>query len=485
MSDRAGSRTAPATGVPPSYSRLPDGFGVALDSRVRRGSGGRSLLGGSPIRLLKLSATAVRLLAGGPVLRVDDDTTAALARRLLDTGVGQPRPRPWAGPLEVTVVVPVRDRPEALDRLLVAVRRTAGEIPVVVVDDGSRDAGAVRRLCERHSATVIRHDLARGPAAARNAGLADASTERVAFLDSDSEPLAGWLDLLNRHFDDPMVAAAAPRIVASPVCSSGAPGWLGAYEAAVSSLDLGTREGQVRPHSGIPYVPGVALLVRRSAVGAGYDEGMRVAEDVDLVWRLAGAGWQIRYEPTALVTHEHPTTLLAWARRRVFYGTGAALLADRHGPAVAPIVLSPWSAAAWLFLLARRRGALGSAATLVLASARLGRRLTGVGARWPLAARLVILGSVSAGRQLASAVVRHFWPVSAILAATSRRARRWLALIAAVDAVVSWWPHRGEVPLAGFAVFRRLDDLCYGAGLWWGMLRARSFRALRPRIGPT
>jgi len=383
------------------------------------------------------------------------------------------------------VVIPVRDRPAALDRLLVAVRRTAGDVPVVVVDDGSRDAGAVRRLCGRHSATLIRHDLARGPAAARNAGLGAATTERVAFLDSDSEPLARWLDLLNQHLDDPMVAAAAPRIIASPASSSGAPGWLGAYETAVSSLDLGAREGQVRPHSGIPYVPGVALLVRRSAVGAGFDESMRVAEDVDLVWRLAEAGWRVRYEPAALVAHEHPRTVLAWARRRAFYGTGAALLADRHGPAVAPIVLSPWSAAAWLFLLAGRRGALGSAAVLVWASARLGGRLTGVGARWPLAARLVTLGSVSAGRQLASALLRHFWPASAVLAASSRRARRWLAWIAAVDAVFSWWPHRREIPMAGFALFRRLDDLCYGAGLWCGMLRARSFRALRPKIGST
>ena len=31
-------------------------------------------------------------------------------------------------------------------------------------------------------------------------------------------------------------------------------------------------------------------------------------------------------------------------------------------------------------------------------------------------------------------------------------------------------------------VARRLDDLAYGAGLWWGAVRARSARVLVPRV---
>ncbi|MBA3278069.1 MAG: mycofactocin biosynthesis glycosyltransferase MftF [Geodermatophilaceae bacterium] len=474
-------RPGPDTGTPPATTRLPDGFRVQVAPGVRRLDAGRVLLGAAPIRLLRLSGKAVDLIAGRSTLRVCDDTTAALARRLLDTGVAHPRPSGPANAADVTVVVPVRDRPDGLNRLLAAVRRGGAAIPVIVVDDGSRDALAARRVCARHTATVIRNDIARGPAAARNAGLVAAATPYVAFFDSDSAPLPGWLDHLQPHLEDPLVAVAAPRIVAANLGGSGR---LASYEEAASSLDLGPHEGQVHPHGRIPYVPGVALLVRRAALAGGFDDSMHVAEDVDLVWRLAAAGWRIRYEPKASVRHEHPTSVMGWARRRLFYGTGAADLAARHGSAVAPIVVSPWSAAAWLSLLAGRLGPVYAAAILAGATARLASRLTGVGPRWRLAASLVGTGWLFAGRQLASAVVRHFWPVSVLVAATGRRTRPWFVLIAVVDAVIGWWPLRRQVRLPTFLLFRRLDDLSYGAGLWWGAFRSRSLRALVPKIGP-
>ncbi|MGO4430725.1 glycosyltransferase family 2 protein, partial [Streptomyces sp. MCAF7] len=64
-------------------------------------------------------------------------------------------------------------------------------LPVVVVDDGSLDAGPVREAAERHGARLVRHDVNRGPAAARNTGAALADTPLVAFVDSDCRPADG------------------------------------------------------------------------------------------------------------------------------------------------------------------------------------------------------------------------------------------------------------------------------------------------------
>ncbi|PZA18839.1 mycofactocin biosynthesis glycosyltransferase MftF, partial [Modestobacter versicolor] len=203
---------------------------------------------------------------------------------------------------------------------------TAG-CPVVVVDDGSADPAAVAEVAA--GARLLRHEQAQGPAAARNAGLRQAGTDLVAFLDSDCVPEPGWLERLAGHLADPRVALVAPRITA---LAGGGTSWVARYEAVSSALDMGPTAARVAPLTLVAYVPSAALLARRAALGDGFDESMQVAEDVDLVWRLAAAGWRVRYEPTARVAHDHRVAPADWLRRRAFYGTGAALLAQRHGP---------------------------------------------------------------------------------------------------------------------------------------------------------
>jgi mycofactocin system glycosyltransferase len=469
---------------PPPPDRLPDGFTVRLASDTRR-LDPATLLGGSPLRLLRLAPRAAVLLAGDRLV-VGDATTAALAARLLDAGAAHPEPGPPPADAEPTVVVPVRDRAGGLDRLLSAVRAdpTTAVTRVVVVDDGSADPAAVAAVAAAHGADLLRREVSRGPAAARNTGLRAATTPVVVFLDSDCVPRPGWLAPLLGHLADPRLAAVAPRITALPAQR---PGWLAAYEAAGSALDMGERPAAVRPLSAVAYVPSAALVARRAALGSGFDAGLRVAEDVDLVWRLLERGWRVRYEPASEVAHAHPTTTQAWLARRAYYGTGAAPLAARHGGAVAPLVVSPWSAAAWgLALLGGRPGRLAALGVLGVASARLATRLRRPGEPAParLSAALVLRGTGWAGRALLRAAVRHYWPATAGLALVSRRARRLLLLAAAADALDGWWPMRGRLGLARFALARRLEDLAYGAGLWSGAVRVRQARALLPAAPP-
>ncbi|MFC5230055.1 mycofactocin biosynthesis glycosyltransferase MftF [Pseudonocardia zijingensis] len=457
---------------------LPRGVRVALDRHAIAVDDGTVLFGGAPPRMLRLSAAAAARLRDGE-LEVSDPTSAALARRLLDAGIAHPVAAPAAAippASDVTVVVPVKDRVEGLTRLLAALPSGLGA--TIVVDDGSADAAGIRAAAERAGAVVVRHPEARGPAAARNAGLAAARTPLVAFLDSDVVPRPGWLDPLLAGFADPAVALVAPRIVALS-----AQGWLARYESVRSSLDLGADPALVVPKSRVAYVPSAAMVVRRDAAGAGFDERMHVAEDVDLVLRLHESGRRVRYEPASQVAHDHRTSLRAWWLRKAYYGTGAAPLSLRHPGSVPPMVLNTWSAAvAVLLLRARPWSLLAAVAVAAGATEQLARKLP---VREPrrIAARLIGLGAVGTVAQTADAVTRHYWPLSLAAALVSRRARRTVAAIAVVEGVVDWWRkrHHPDRPgLPGYLLARRLDDLAYGGGLWWGALRNRTSAPLRP-----
>ncbi|WP_028938047.1 mycofactocin biosynthesis glycosyltransferase MftF [Pseudonocardia spinosispora] len=464
--------------------RLPDGFRVVLDRRVRRlagADGGAALLGLSPGRLLHLAPAAVRLLDGRRELQVDGATSARLCRHLLDAGIGHPLPDPDLGPpeSEVTVVVPVKDRPDELRRLLVALADTTNVLGgVIVVDDGSGDPAACRAVAEEHGARLIRHDNSRGPASARNTGAAAAHTELVAFLDSDVVPQPGWLAPLLGHLADRAVMLAAPRIVALP--GNGAQSWLARYERVRSSLDLGPDPGSIVPRTRVAYVPSAALLIRTEV--ALFDEDMHVAEDVDLVLRLHAAGWRMRYEPSALVAHEHRVAAVGWWMRKAFYGTGAAPLALRHPGSVPPAVVAPWMAATCLLIASQRRyGVLGAAALTGVAWFRMRRTLIRLRRPGTTATLLTGLGLHSALSQAAGLLLRHWWPLTVIGCLFSRRLRRATLVASVAEALVDRHNHDpSRLDPLRYLVAHRADDLAYGAGLWYGALRNRTLAPLRP-----
>lgn len=464
--------------VDPDVAVPPPGFQVQLDPRCMISDDRRHIIGGSPTRLLNLSELAGGLLDADGRLTVHDRTTSQLARKLLDAGVGHPRPMFGPTDTDVTVVVPVRDNQSGIDRLLPGL---AGH-KVIVVDDGSTVP------IEAPGAQVIRLERSRGPAAARNRGAAHADTELLAFLDSDVVPEHDWLTKLLGHFSDPKVALAAPRIVALEPGG----GATSRYEALCSSLDMGRREGPVAPRSRIPYVPSAAMIVRRNCF-SGFDESMEVAEDVDLCWRLHADGWSLRYDPIATVAHDHRHRLSKSLDRKRYYGTGAALLSGRHPGMGAPLALTvPMAAAMAALVTGTAWGVMAALAVFGVIGGRLHRRVSSMPDAARMAAKLTAQSVGFGVLQSASAMCRHYWPLSILLALVSKRFRLLLLTVAVGEAAYEWVRLELVNPEPGarvgwwrFMVLKRLDDLAYGAGLWQGALAGRSIDALYPRISNT
>jgi mycofactocin system glycosyltransferase len=465
---------------------LPEGFRIDLDRSVRTFRDSSVLVGGHPGRMLTLSdagrRSLRRLIDTGPT------TTAErrLGRRLVDAGMAHPRPadpsRPPDRALTLTVVVPVRDRPELLDRCLASL---GDGVPVVVVDDASADPDPVAAVCRAHGAKLHRRQHNGGPAAARNDGLSVTESDLVAFVDSDCTVPDRWLDGLRWHFADPVLGAVAPRIRPDPPTSGTRSTALARYSAARSALDMGSDESDVGPLRPVRYLPTAALVVRRSAVPGGFDPDLRVGEDVDLVWRMLTAGWRVHFDPAVEVSHLEPSGWAGLLARRFRYGTSAGPLSARHPGRLAPVELRPWPTVATLAALSGRW--TWAAALLAVPAATTASTVRGAGipARMALgwtaeSAAWTFLGVGRAATTLAAPAV-----LGAVLMARTRRQWRSTTAMAGLllgPPLVDWARRRPALDPIRWCVASVVDDATYGAGVWAGCLRSRRWEPLLPRL---
>jgi mycofactocin system glycosyltransferase len=431
-----------------------------LDGSYRRHN--RVVIAGSPLRLFRLSAAGTRVVEAIERQQPLPAGHAKLTDRLAEAGAIHPvhESSPFTA-ADVTIVVPAYNVQPNLPQ---------HSAETIVVDDASDPP-----LATMPGRRTIRLSVNRGPGAARNAGMAAVATPLVAFVDTDVDLPEDWLEPLLVHFADPSVALVAPRVASTAGATA-----LAEYEAARSPLDLGSQPGRVAAGTRVSYVPAAALVVRTDALRAigGFDEAMRSGEDVDMVWRLIEAGHRCRYEPAVSVHHRPRSTFSAWVRQRIFYGRSAATLDRRHPGTVAPLRMSGWSAAVWLLVFARRplAAALVGAGTIVA----LRRKLDDLPPSESI--RLAGLGHLYAGRQVAGAITRAWWPLALVVAVALPRTR--VPLIGAIVAppLLDWFGERGPNDPVRYVALRFADDIAFGTGLWIGSIEQRSVGALAPKF---
>jgi GT2 family glycosyltransferase len=238
---------------------------------------------------------------GGPGTQeapIDDDHAAIVAVR--ETPVNT-----------VSVVVPVRNGARTLPACLDALGRQEPiadvTVEVIVVDNGSTDAS--REIARKHPAvTRVVTEPRTGSYAARNAGLAVAAGDLIAFTDADCIPAPDWLrrgiDEVCRGLD--LVAGhVSPRVREEPSL------W--------ERFDAGHHVDQRKYVEILGFGATANLFVRRHVLdGVGmFDAAMASGGDLELCRRAVAAGFELAYAPYAVVTHgTRRTALETWRLHR-------------------------------------------------------------------------------------------------------------------------------------------------------------------------
>jgi len=225
----------------------------------------------------------------------------------------------------VAVLVPCfNEQDNAEETLSHALKLDYPNFEVIAINDGSSDntAEILNELALKYDKLRVVH-LAenQGKAMALQAGSLLTDAEFLIGIDGDAllDPHAAqWMI---RHFlENPTVAAVTgnPRIRTRSTL-------LGRIQVGEFSSIVGMIKRAQRTFGRLFTVSGVITAFRKSAVHeVGYWSPNMLTEDIDITWKLHRAGWEIKFEPNALVWILMPETFNGLWKQRLRWAMGGA-----------------------------------------------------------------------------------------------------------------------------------------------------------------
>lgn len=226
----------------------------------------------------------------------------------------------------VSIIIPTFNGAARIEACLKALldQVPSRNVEIIVVDDGSIDN--LPEVIQRYPSVRLLSQANAGPAAARNRGALEASSEIILFTDDDCVPMPGWLAAMLKPFADPAVVGAK-----------------GIYRT--HQRELAARFVQIEyedKYHLMAQLPEIDFIDTYSAAFrrdrflemSGYDQSFPVAcaEDVELSYRMSARGWKMKFAPDAIVYHTHPKTLSAYLRKKYKFAFWR-VLAVRKNPA--------------------------------------------------------------------------------------------------------------------------------------------------------
>ena len=199
-------------------------------------------------------------------------------------------------------------------------RQTTRDWELVVSDNGCTDDSVAIIERWRHALptlTIADASATRGLSYARNVGAAAARSSQLAFCDADDVVSPDWVATMTSALEQHDIVGG--RLDEETLNS----------ERSCAERSARQRTGLPTTLGFLPYATGANFGVRSCVVEQldGWNEGyVRGADDVDFCWRAQLAGFQIGFEPDAVISYRHRIGLSALRRQHFGYGSMDPLL---------------------------------------------------------------------------------------------------------------------------------------------------------------
>ena len=227
-------------------------------------------------------------------------------------------PKNGKGP--VSIVIPNYNgkelMAECLPTIVKAVKNHHPSSEVILVDDASHDESVSFLQNQFPEVKIIGLAKNQGFGKACNRGVGESNHRIVILLNSDIACEGDFISSLVRHFEDPSVFAAQPKMFSWDRIGFNAGMNMGRMEGGYIRIwnEAETRnEGKVMAPSPNLYAIGGAMAFDKAKWNAlgGFDDLFYPFcwEDIDISYRAWKRGWKVLYEPQSLLFHKHHGTL--------------------------------------------------------------------------------------------------------------------------------------------------------------------------------
>lgn len=234
---------------------------------------------------------------------------------------------------KICIVVPAKGTVEKITECIESILATQYPcIEIILVDDGLDNVTHAKLEQLKDRISILKSD-GRGPSYARNLAAKQTNAELIAFTDSDCLVKRDWLTELVRGFERfPDIVACGGR-QELPFDATNFEKRVFLFMKKANLISDYLRTTKDKEFLEVEHLPSYNVMYRREVFlkEGGFLEGLWPGEDLELDYRLRKKGYNLVWNPSAVVYHYKPQNLRSFAKMMYRYGWAQGFLVGRYG----------------------------------------------------------------------------------------------------------------------------------------------------------